>query len=169
MFLLCYYLVFGQLQLAQDKAAKQVVDEAAAILKVNVENLVAAYAFAAIPARFALERSNWKDTAALRLSPSDLLWNKFPQAEAVLVYARGLGAARIGDVAAARVDLERLRALQGAMTAANIGYWPSQADIQIEALKWGTPHRLRLDPNPRSLQNFPMQANGAEMLRAVTR
>jgi len=30
----------------------------------------------------------------------ELAWNKFPQAEAVLVYARGLGAARIGDAAA---------------------------------------------------------------------
>ncbi len=63
------YLVFGQLQLAQDKAAKRVVDEAAAIRKVNVENFVAAYAFAAIPARFALERGDWKEAATLKLSP----------------------------------------------------------------------------------------------------
>ena len=38
------YMVFGQLQQAQDKAAKQWVDEAGAIRKVNVENFVAAYA-----------------------------------------------------------------------------------------------------------------------------
>jgi tetratricopeptide (TPR) repeat protein len=128
------YLVFGELQLVQDKAAKQVVDEAAAIRKVNVENFVAAYALAAIPARFTLERGDWKGAAALKLSPEDLAWNKFPQAEAVLVYARGLGAARAGDVAAARADLERLRTLKDAMIAAKIGYWPSQADFQIKAL-----------------------------------
>jgi tetratricopeptide (TPR) repeat protein len=128
------YLVFGELQLAQDKAARRVVDEVAAIRKVNVQNFVSAYAFAAIPARFALERGDWKDAAALKLSPADLAWSKFPQAEAVLVYARGLGAARIGDVAAARTDAERLRALKDAMTAAKIGYWPGQADFQIKAV-----------------------------------
>lgn len=74
------YLVFGQLQLAQDKAAKSVVDEAAGIRKVNVENFVAAYALAAIPARFALERGDWKGAAALKLRPEGLPWNKFPQA-----------------------------------------------------------------------------------------
>jgi hypothetical protein len=83
------YLVFGELQLAQDKAAKQVVDEAAAIQTVDVENFVAAYALAAIPARFALERADWNAAAALKLSPAGLAWNKFPQAETVLVYDAG--------------------------------------------------------------------------------
>ena len=128
------YMVFGELQQAQDKAAKQVVDEVGAVKKINVENFVAAYAFAAIPSRYALERGDWKAASQLQLSPSDLAWNKFPQAEAVLVYARGLGAARTGDVAAARQDLARLNALKEAMTAAKIGYWPAQTDFQIKAL-----------------------------------
>jgi len=128
------YLAFGELQLAQDKAARQVVDEVAAIQKVNVENFVSAYAFAAIPSRFALERADWKAAAALKLSPVDLAWNRFPQAEAVLVYARGLGAARIGNVAAARADAQRLQALKDAMVAAKNGYWSGQADFQIKAV-----------------------------------
>ena len=128
------YMVFGHLQQAQDKAAKQLLDEVAAIRKVNVENFVAAYAFAAIPARFALERGDWKQAAALKLSPADLSWGKFPQAEAILVFARGLGAARSGDVAAARKDVERLQALKEAMTAAKIGYWAGQTDFQIKTV-----------------------------------
>jgi tetratricopeptide (TPR) repeat protein len=128
------YLEFGELQLAQDRAARRVVDEVAAIQRVNVENFVSAYAFAAIPSRFALERGDWGSAALLKLSPADLAWSKFPQAEAVLVYARGLGAARIGDVTGAQADLERLRALKDAMIAAKIGYWPGQADFQINAL-----------------------------------
>jgi predicted Zn-dependent protease len=95
---------------------------------------VAAYALAAIPARFALERADWNAAAALKLSPAGLAWNKFPQAEAVLVYARGLGAARLGDAVAAQADLQRLQALKEAMAAANISYWPGQADFQITAL-----------------------------------
>lgn len=128
------YMVFGHLQQAQDKAAKQLLDEAAAIRKVNVENFVAAYAFAAIPARFALEHGDWKQAAALQLSPADLAWNKFPQAEAILVFARGLGAARSGDAAAARKDMERLAALKEQMTAAKNNYWAGQTDFQIKTV-----------------------------------
>ena len=63
------YMVFGELQQAQDMAAKQVVDEVGAMRKINVENFVAAYAFAAIPARYALERGDWKAAAALKVEP----------------------------------------------------------------------------------------------------
>lgn len=128
------YMVFGYLQQAQDKAAKQLLDEVAAIRTVNVENFVAAYAFAAIPSRFALERGDWKQAAGLTLKPAGLSWNKFPQAEAILVFARGLGAARIGDVAAARKDVERLQTLKQAMTEAKIGYWAGQTDFQIKTV-----------------------------------
>lgn len=100
----------------------------------NVENFVAAYAFAAIPSRYALERGDWKQAAALRLSPRDLAWQKFPQAEAILVFARGLGAARSGDVAAACKDVARLQALKEAMTRAKNDYWAGQTDFQIKTV-----------------------------------
>lgn len=125
------YMVFGLLQQAKDKEAKQFVDEVAAIKKVNVENFIAAYAFAAIPSRYALERGDWRQAASLELSPADLSWNKFPQAEAILVFARGLGAARSGNTAAARKDVRRLMALKDLMTTGKIGYWAGQTDFQI--------------------------------------
>ena len=128
------YMVFGQLQQAQDKAAQQVAEEVAAIRKVNVENFVAAYAFASIPSRIALEHNDWAQAAALKLSPPTLAWSKFPQAEAILVFARGLGAARIGEVAAARSDVEKLQSLRGAMIAAKSNYWAGQADFQIRTV-----------------------------------
>jgi tetratricopeptide (TPR) repeat protein len=129
------YMVFGHLQQAQDKAAMRQAEEVGAIRKVNVENFVAAYAFAAIPSRIALERSDWKQAAALELSPGDLAWSKFPQAEAVLVFARGIGAARSGDLDLARKDLMRLRTLKDAMKIDRITYWAEQTDIQIETVK----------------------------------
>ncbi|HQM30017.1 MAG TPA: hypothetical protein PLR20_11765 [Syntrophales bacterium] len=128
------YMVFGFLQQAQDKAAKQLVDEVASIKKVNVENFIAAYAFAAIPSRYALERGDWKQAARLELSPPDLTWNKFPQAEAILVFSRGLGAARSGNTAAALKNVKRLQALKESMTAAKIGYWAGQTDFQIKTV-----------------------------------
>jgi tetratricopeptide (TPR) repeat protein len=129
------YMVFGYLQQAQDKAAMRLAEEVGAIRKVNVENFVAAYAFAAIPSRIALERGDWKQAAALELSPGDLAWSKFPQAEAVLVFARGIGAARSGDLELARKDLMRMQTLKEAMTAAGISYWAGQTDIQIKTVK----------------------------------
>lgn len=129
------YMVFGHLQQAQDQAARALLDEAAAIRQVNVENFVAAYAFAAIPARYALERGDWRQAAQLQLSPADLAWSKFPQSEAILVFARGLGAARLGEVDAARQDVARLQALKAALSAAGNSYWAGQTEVQIQTLE----------------------------------
>lgn len=140
------YMVFGQLQQAQDKAAQGLADEVAAFNTVNVENFVAAYAFAAIPSRIALEHGDWQKAAALRLSPSNLAWNKFPQAEAILVYARGLGAARSGMPDAAGRDVKRLQELKEAMTAAKNNYWAGQTDFQIKTVNaWIAYHEKRRD------------------------
>jgi tetratricopeptide (TPR) repeat protein len=124
------YMMYGYLQLAQDGEAKRIMEEILAMQKLDVENFVAAYAFAAIPARYALERRQWAAAAQLTLHPRDLAWQRFPQAEAVLTFARGLGAARSGDVATARKDLERLQALRDAMQEAKQTYWAEQAEIQ---------------------------------------
>lgn len=129
------YMVFGHLQQAQDRAARQLVDETFAIRKVTVENLPAAYALAAIPARFALERGDWKGAAALGPLTAELAWTKFPQAEAILVFARGLGSARSGNTEAARNDMARLEALKVRMTEAKLDYWAGQADFQIKTVR----------------------------------
>jgi tetratricopeptide (TPR) repeat protein len=128
------YLMYGYLQLGQDAAAKALLDEVNAIEQLDVENFVAAYAFAAMPARYTLERGQWAEAAALTLHPKDLAWEKFPQAEAVLVFARGLGAARTGDVEAARQDLERLQSLSEALAVMKQSYWVGQAEIQSQEI-----------------------------------
>jgi len=107
-----------------------VLDEIRSVGKVNVEHFVSAYALAAIPSRYALERGRWAEAAGLALSPSGFPWSRFPQSEAILVFARGLGAARSGDVAAARRDFARLQSLAEALTAAKQGYWAEQVEIQ---------------------------------------
>jgi tetratricopeptide (TPR) repeat protein len=162
------YMVFGQLQQAQDTAAKQLVDEAGAIRKVNVENFVAAYAFAAMPARYALERGDWAQAATLSLSPPDLAWTKFPQAEGILVFARGLGAARNGDVAAARRDVERLQALKEALTAAKSSYWASQTDFQITTVNGWMALAEKRDDDALQLMRAAAEAEEASDKHPVT-
>lgn len=129
------YMVFAQLQQARDKAARELVDEAAAMRKSKVENLAAAYALAAMPARYALERGDWAAAAQLQLSPPGLAWSKFPQAEGILVFARGLGAARSGDLAAARRDVLRLQALQDVLGETGNAYWAAQTAFQRQTVE----------------------------------
>jgi tetratricopeptide (TPR) repeat protein len=45
-------------------------------------------------------------------------------------FARGLGAARLGDVATARAEVAELERLVGALTAQNDPYWPIVVDAQ---------------------------------------
>jgi hypothetical protein len=127
------YMVYGYLQQAQDGAAQKVVAELRTVKSVDMQHPLAfasAFAIAAGPARAALERRSWSEAAALTLPAPELDWSKFPQAEAIVIFARGLGAARTNNVAAARQDAERLSALQTALTTMKQGYWAGQVDIQ---------------------------------------
>ncbi len=124
------YIVYAALQLGKDKEAKAVYDEVRRMEKVDTEHFAAAFAFAAIPARYTLERRQWAEAAELTLHPQSLSWQKFPQAESILVFARGVGAARGGNAASAARDLARLEALRDGMTAAKNTYWAEQAEIQ---------------------------------------
>jgi len=65
------------------------------------------------------------DAATLTPVPSDLGWDKFPQAESIVWFARGIGAARSGNVADAQKSLariERSRRVEGGQNT----YWPSR-------------------------------------------
>ncbi len=113
-----------------------VVRQVLAVTKVDQENLIAAYAFAAVPARFALERHDWSGAAKLTLAPAWFPRNEFPSAEALTQFSRGLGAARTGDLAAARSALARLDSLHRSLGGPKRGYdWAPQVDVQRLALR----------------------------------
>src|SRR5882672_6338765 len=128
------YLEYAYLQEARDGDAKRVRDQIDAITKVTPEHFVTAYALAAIPSRYALERGHWADAAKVspRLTEREFAWEKFPQAVAVMVYTRALGAARSGDGPYVRKAIDKLQSLREDMIKAKIPYWPQQADIQIK-------------------------------------
>jgi tetratricopeptide (TPR) repeat protein len=124
------YMMYGYLQLARDREARALVEEVTATRKLNVDHFAGAFALAAIPARYALERGRWADASRLSPSPADLAWNRFPQAESIVWFARGLGAARSGNPARARQDLARIETLRDTMTAAKSLYWAHQSEVQ---------------------------------------
>jgi tetratricopeptide (TPR) repeat protein len=125
------YIVYAHLQLGQEEAARKLLDEVAMIQRIDVANFPAAYALAAMPARYALERDDWKTAAKLKPHPESLPWQQFPQCEAITVYARALGKARSSDPQGAKPELARLSELREALVKKNLGYWAQQSEIQI--------------------------------------
>ena len=130
------YLVYASLQLARDADALKWVEFVNAAPKPDEDARQIAYAAAAIPARYALERGDWAAAAGLVLQPAreQFDWSRFPEGEAVNAYTRGLGAARRGDVPAAKAEIARLARLRTVMIVQKKDYWVGQADIQTGAI-----------------------------------
>jgi hypothetical protein len=124
------YLVYAHLQLAQDEAAREAMRQS--LRMKPIDSFGASYAYAAMPARIALERGDWAAAANLALTPAAdaYPWGKHPQAEAVNAIARGIGAARSGNAAGARQEQTRLSRLRDAAKEAKLTYWAGQIDIQ---------------------------------------
>jgi hypothetical protein len=135
------YQMYAYLQTAQDAAARRLLDtlpEIASRFDPRVVISGAAgppagyFAMAAIPARYALERRDWKQAA--QLTPRD---TPFPYTDAITWLARGIGAARLGDVASARQAAAALDRIRGRLVEAGESYWAQQVDIQgREVMAW---------------------------------
>jgi len=119
------YQVYAYLQLGQDGKAKALLDEMTGVTGFTETFLVGAYALAASPARYAVERGDWKAAASLEVRPSPL-----SQVQAITYFARALGAARSGNPEAAKPEIAKLVELRDKLREAKDGYWSEQVDIQ---------------------------------------
>jgi hypothetical protein len=128
------YQAYAYLQMAQDRAARGVIErlpaaaaqfDATATAGGAAPPMAGHFALAAIPARYALERGAWAEAAELEVPASGT-----PFTIAIAHFARALGAARSGRPAAASGDLEQLAALRDRLTQAQDPYWAEQVDIQ---------------------------------------
>jgi tetratricopeptide (TPR) repeat protein len=129
------FMVYAHLQLAQDAKAKALIDEIYKIGRddlLNKDNIgiLAAYtALAGIPARYVLERGDWKGAAALPAVPTKRL-----VADSLIRFTRGLGMARSGDVAGAKSEIEAIQGIQKALLKAKDAYWAARSQEQILAV-----------------------------------
>jgi tetratricopeptide (TPR) repeat protein len=129
------YMMYAYLQTGQDAAAERVLKslpQIATRFDVNATGSAApgvagVWAFAAIPARWALERRDWNAAAALAPKTS-----AFPYTEAMTHLARALGAAHTGALADARTSVAALQMLQEKLVAGKETYWAEQVAIQHE-------------------------------------
>ena len=126
------FMEYAYLQQGRDREALAVVDEAAAIRKLNVTFLAQATGLAAIPVRYALERGAWAEAAALEIRPTP-----FPYAEAVGWYGRAMGAARMSgpeNQMKARNAIERLKELRAAhLLKPDQAYWAEQTEVLVQS------------------------------------
>jgi hypothetical protein len=130
------FMVYAYLQGAQDAEAKRMLDQSMALQQsqststaVNPTGAALApyTAFAAIPARYAIERGAWAEAAALQPRPTT------PAADAITYFARAMGSARSGDLPGARKNIEQLHSLKEGLVQAKQDYWAEQVEIQRSA------------------------------------
>jgi tetratricopeptide (TPR) repeat protein len=135
------YQAYAYLQMAQDAKAKALFERVKTVApRLNEPNVVQGaappmagpYARNAVAARYALERAAWREAAELTAVASP-----FPNADAILHFARAIGAARSGQPASAAPDIAKLGELRDALKAAKDEYWAEQVDIERQvAAAW---------------------------------
>jgi hypothetical protein len=123
--------MYAYLQTGQDKAARELLQSLPevrarfAAAPAGSYGSVGAFALAAIPARYALERGAWADAARLTPAP-----NAPAYADAITWFARGLGAARAGQADVVKEALAELQRRVDSLNQAGEKYWAEQVAIQ---------------------------------------
>lgn len=134
------YLAYAYLQTGRYAQAAAVRDE---LLAQNgpyspVQRAAMSFAFAAVPARNALERQAWAEAAALPLhQPAAFPWSKNElNCDSIVTFARAIGAARSGRFDAAKAHIAELEQIHRELAASKKpAYWASQAATQALAVR----------------------------------
>lgn len=155
------YETYAYLQTGQDEAAARIVaalPEMASrfdpkALLIGAGPPAAGYfALAAIPARYALERHDWRQAERLALAETP-----FSYTDAMTWFARGMGAARLRHAAAANQAATALRRIQERLSKAGERYWAQQVEIQAAAVSaWSA---LAAGENEKALREMRSAAD----------
>lgn len=124
------YLTYALLQTGRDADAADLLNKLRALGKPNESNFKAAFTYASSPARFALERGAWREAAALKIEPADFPWREFPWALSITHFARGVGAAKSGDIDGARSEEAAIKRLEAALAPTTLPYWREEVAVQ---------------------------------------
>jgi tetratricopeptide (TPR) repeat protein len=128
------YEIYAYLQTGQDQAARRVLDslpeiasrfDPKAVISGAASPATGYFALAAIPARYALERRDWKQAVQLTVRDTPFLYT-----DAMTWFARGLGAARLGQAPAANESATALQRIRERLSQASENYWAKQVEIQ---------------------------------------
>lgn len=126
------YMIYAYLQGAQDREAKSTLESLPKGRSDDPQYMNWLYATAASPARYAVERHQWAEAAALPVPSSTFPRERYSWTEANLYFARALGASRVGNADTARKDLQELASIRDILIQEHNNYWADQVDIQRE-------------------------------------
>ena len=131
------YLVYAYLQISELEKAKNIVAVLDTLGGTYQPVAATAYSLAAVPGRVLLEYQMWSEAASLSLNNNtNFPWNKFPQYEALIYYAKGIGAGRSGNTTIAQQSFQKLDELQKTFTDSESNkYWINQIEIQKKVVK----------------------------------
>ena len=129
------YMMYAYLQMEEKEKARETLERLQ-----DLEDMwaapFAAYNTAALQARYYLEQQMWKGAAGLEPGkPAVLDWDDFPAAEAIFYYARGLGAARSGDLEQAEIERDEIRKRVEKLHAADDAYWAYMTEALGKAVE----------------------------------
>ena len=120
------FMAYAYLQLGKDREAKRVIGELQAVGKFSGARSYGRDTGMIAPAsRYVLERAAWSEAANLAVPP-DL----YAYAEAIPRFTRAVGAAKTGNPAMAKGEIERLQALS---KSAENSYWAEQVQVLVLA------------------------------------
>jgi hypothetical protein len=161
------YEIYAYLQTGQDDAARRIVNslpeiasrfDPSAVISGAGGPAVGYFALAAIPARYALERQDWNQAAQLALRETP-----FAYTDAITWFARGLGAARLRQAAAAYESATALRQIRERLSKAGENYWALQVEIQELAVEaWAELAAGKKDEALRQMQSAAEMEDGTE-------
>jgi len=124
-------MVYAYLQQGRDREARLTVDSAHRLLTATNANdaVIANYNSVAMEARLPLERGDWKAASQLPVRVAELTIGA-----ALDHFARGIGAARLGDTAQARVEIAALAATEADLTRRGDVDWARVVAIKRQAV-----------------------------------
>jgi hypothetical protein len=161
------YELYAYLQTGQDEAARRLLDslpeiairfDPAMAISGAANSSAGYFALAAMPARYALERHDWKQAA--QLTPRE---TPFPHTQAMTWFARGLGAARLGQAPTAHASAAALKQIRERLLKAGEDYWARQVEIQqlgVEA--WAALAEGKKEQALRQMESAAQLEDGTE-------
>lgn len=126
------YLVYAYLQRGQDAEAKKTFQNPPRNKPGDPAYFAGLYSLATMRARYAVERHQWAEAAALTVPPNTFPSGRYAAVVSNIYFGKALGAARSGDVKTARSAMQQLTGLRDTLLKEEDKYWPEQVDIQRE-------------------------------------
>lgn len=162
------YLVYAYLQTGADEKAAAQVKRLRATDRLE-PTFKTAFHLVSIPSRYALERRAWEEAVQLvPREPASLDWDRFAWPEAIVHFARGLGAVHLRDLNQASASSDRLGELEAAMRRVGEDLFARNVRVlRLELDAWRAHAAGRADSSIRLLQEA-VELEAATPKHAVT-